>query len=110
VGKGDRVANYVRTLRRDLLKVSETCGVPHPALIGPRSIEVVDTLAAGHLLDRIYGYEPGWGYPSQADRDQITAIMERVDEEEAGTEGPPETAEYGERGDDMGGEVPPAGS
>ncbi|GAA3827616.1 FMN-binding glutamate synthase family protein [Nocardioides panacisoli] len=110
VSKGERVANYVRTLRRDLLKVSETCGVPHPALIGPRSIEVVDTLSAGHLLDTIYGYEPEWGYPSRADRDRIVEIMERVDEEEAGTEGPPETAEYGERGDDMEGDVPSAGA
>jgi glutamate synthase (ferredoxin) len=109
VSKGERVANYVRTLRRDLLKVSETCGVPHPALIGPRAIEVVDTLAAGHLLDDVYGYEEGWGYPSKADVEQITAMMERVDEEESETEGPPETAEYGERGDEIGGEVSPSG-
>ena len=110
VGKGERVANYVRTLRRDLLKVAETCGVPHPGLLGTRSIEVVDTLAEGRLLDQVYGYEPGWGLPSAADRDEIVRIMAAVDEEEAQTEGPPETAEYGEESDDMGGETPASGA
>ena len=52
VSKGERVANYVRTLRRDLLKVAETCGVEHPALIGPRAVEVLDTLADGRLAGR----------------------------------------------------------
>ena len=30
LSKSERVANYIKTLRRDLLKVSETCGVEHP--------------------------------------------------------------------------------
>ncbi|HWJ83067.1 MAG TPA: FMN-binding glutamate synthase family protein [Nocardioides sp.] len=110
VGKGERVANYVRTLRRDLLKVAETCGVPHPALVGPRSIEVVDTLSAGRHLDEIYGYEPEWGRPSRADRERIAAFMQRVEEEETETEGPPETAEDGRRGDEVEGDVPPSGA
>ena len=31
--KSVRAANYVKTLRRDLLKVAEACGVEHPGLI-----------------------------------------------------------------------------
>ena len=31
--KSVRAANYVSTLRRDLLKVAEACGVEHPGLI-----------------------------------------------------------------------------
>jgi glutamate synthase domain-containing protein 2 len=106
VTKGARLANYVRTLRRDLLKVAETCGVPHPALIGPHSVEILDTLADGRLLDEVYGYEPGWGYPSAADQARITEIMEAVDEEEAATEGPPETAEDGRSSHEMAGDLP----
>ena len=87
-----RVANYVKTLRRDLLKVAETCGVEHPALIGPDSVEVLDTLSEGRLLDEIYGYEPGWGYPSARTATRSGAIMAATDEDEAETEGPPETA------------------
>jgi glutamate synthase domain-containing protein 2 len=104
VSKGERVANYVKTLRRDLLKVSESCGVEHPGLIGPRDVEVIDNLADGRLLDEIYGYQPGWGYPSEADRDAISAIMAATEEEETQTEGPPETAESGEPGTEHSGE------
>ncbi|GAB2485070.1 hypothetical protein GCM10027030_19070 [Luteococcus sediminum] len=35
-GKAERLARYVQTLRRDLLKVSEAAGVAHPGLLGPR--------------------------------------------------------------------------
>jgi glutamate synthase domain-containing protein 2 len=104
--KGARVANYVRTLRRDLLKVAETCGVPHPGLIGPNSVEILDTLTDGRLMDEIYDYQPGWGYPSAADIEQITKIMAAVDEEEAATEGPPETAEAGAPSDEIAGDLP----
>ena len=102
--KAERMANYVKTLRRDLLKVSETCGVEHPTLIGPESVEVLDTLSEGRLLHEIYGYEPGWGYPSARDREAITRIMSATDEDEAETEGPPETAQTGPRRDVVGGE------
>jgi Conserved region in glutamate synthase len=102
--KSRRVSNYVKTLRRDLLKVSETCGVEHPALIGPDSVEIIDNLAHGTLLRDIYGYDAAWGYPSARDREAIIAIMSAVDEEEAETEGPAETAETGDRGDEIAGE------
>jgi len=102
--KADRLANYVKTLRRDLLKVAETCGVEHPALIGPGSVEVLDTLSEGRLIDSLYGYEPGWGYPSARDRDEITRIMAATDEDEVETEGPPETAHTGPRRNVVGGE------
>jgi glutamate synthase domain-containing protein 2 len=105
VSKAERVANYVKTLRRDLLKVSETCGVEHPALIGPGSVEILDNLSEGRLLEDVYGYESGWGYPSARDRVDILAIMAATEEEETGTEGPPETAEEGALADDAAGEV-----
>lgn len=103
--KAERVTNYVKTLRRDLLKVSETCGVVHPALLGPDCIEVVDHLVPGRMLDEVYEYEPGWGFPSAADRETITAIMSAVDEEEADVVGPSLTAESGPPSDDFAGEI-----
>jgi hypothetical protein len=105
VSKAERVANYVKTLRRDLLKVSETCGVQHPALIGPDSVEILDNLSEGRHLDEVYGYEPGWGYPSERDQADIEAIMAATDEPEADTAGPPETAEDGVRSDDAAGDI-----
>ncbi|MEJ7630616.1 MAG: FMN-binding glutamate synthase family protein [Nocardioidaceae bacterium] len=106
VSKADRVANYVKTLRRDLLKVSEACGVEHPALIGPDSVEVLDTLTDGRLLDAAYGYQPGWGFPSAQDQLAIRGLMESAEEEESETEGPPETAEQGARSDEIAGDTP----
>jgi glutamate synthase (ferredoxin) len=91
--KGERAANYIRTLRRDLLKVSEACGVEHPTLIGPDSIEILDTLSSGRTLTQVYDYQPSWGYPSRVDQDTIVALMQALEEPEAETEGPPETAE-----------------
>lgn len=106
VSKGERVASYIKTLRRDLLKVSEACGVEHPSLIGPDSVEIIDMLADGRLLDEVYGYQPGWGYPSRRDQDAIRRLMGSSEEPEVGTEGPPETAEQGPRGDQTTGDVP----
>jgi glutamate synthase (ferredoxin) len=103
--KSERAANYIKTLRRDLLKVSEACGVEHPAMIGPESVEILDELANGRLLDEVYGYQPGWGYPSESDLREVIALMEGVDEEEVQTQGPPETAEAGERSDHLAGEI-----
>ena len=45
--KSVRLANYVRTLRRDLLKVSEAVGVVHPALITSDDVDVVGGDAPG---------------------------------------------------------------
>ena len=97
--KSVRAANYIKTRRRDLLKVSEACGVEHPALIGPDSVEILDTLADGRLLDKVYAYQPGWGFPSEADQAELIRLMAATDEAEVETEGPPEVAEEGERGD-----------
>ena len=50
--KSERVANYVRTLRRDLLKVSEAVGVVHPSLIGPDDVDVLDGVRSDPLAAR----------------------------------------------------------
>jgi glutamate synthase (ferredoxin) len=106
VTKAERTANYIKTLRRDLLKVSEACGVEHPSLIGPDSVEILDTLAEGRSLVEVYGYQSGWGLPSLEDQRAVRELMEGVEEEEVETEGPQETSESGERGDLLAGETP----
>ena len=47
--KSVRFANYVRTLRRDLLKVSEAVGVVHPGLIGPDDVDVLNGICSDPL-------------------------------------------------------------
>jgi glutamate synthase domain-containing protein 2 len=73
--KSVRMASYVRTLRRDLLKVAEACGVEHPGLIDAGSVEVLTGRTASTPLHEVYGYEAGWGLPSTADRAEIVRLM-----------------------------------
>jgi glutamate synthase domain-containing protein 2 len=73
--KSVRVASYIKTVRRDLLKVSEACGVEHPGLITADDVEILDGRTDATPLADVYGYRPGWGLPSQADRDQIIRLM-----------------------------------
>jgi glutamate synthase domain-containing protein 2 len=73
--KSVRCANYLKVLRRDLLKVAEACGVEHPSLISPDSVELLDAGAGATTLRELYGYEPSWGLPSAEDRQRIAELM-----------------------------------
>ncbi|GIF78256.1 FMN-binding glutamate synthase family protein [Asanoa siamensis] len=73
--KAVRAANYVKTLRRDLLKVAEACGVEHPGLIDTGAVEILTGRTAATGLDEVYDYRPGWGLPAAADRAAIAALM-----------------------------------
>jgi glutamate synthase domain-containing protein 2 len=73
--KSVRAANYVATLRRDLLKVSEAYGVEHPALIDADAVEFLDAAASARPLSEVFGYDPEWSRPSSDDRDAIVALM-----------------------------------
>jgi glutamate synthase domain-containing protein 2 len=73
--KAVRVEHYLRALRRDMLKVSQACGVTHPSLITSEDVEVADGNRHSVTLTELYGYQEGWGLPSAADQDEITRIM-----------------------------------
>jgi glutamate synthase domain-containing protein 2 len=73
--KSVRAANYIKTLRRDLVKVAEACGVEHPSLIDADSVEVLDGRTASTPLADVYGYQPGWGLPGDRDQAEIVRIM-----------------------------------
>ena len=69
------VANYIKTLRRDLVKVAESCGVEHPGLISTESVDILDGRTGSTPLHEVYGYKPGMGLPSAADREEIVRLM-----------------------------------
>jgi glutamate synthase domain-containing protein 2 len=89
--KSVRAAGYVKTLRRDLLKVAEACGREHPGLIETDAVEVLTGRTASSPLDEVYGYEPGWGLPSADDRAEIIRIM-TAEATQGGTAPPSPTA------------------
>jgi glutamate synthase domain-containing protein 2 len=74
--KSVRFANYVKSLRRDLLKIAESCGVAHPALIDADDIEVLNGTSAGVPLREVYGYGPHWGRVSDQQQRDIEKLME----------------------------------
>jgi glutamate synthase domain-containing protein 2 len=73
--KSVRLANYVKTLRRDLLKVAESVGVAHPSLIDADDIEVLNGDHTAVPLRKVYGYQPEWGQVSPDQRDAIVSLV-----------------------------------
>lgn len=73
--KAHRLANYVSTLRRDLLKVSEAAGVAHPVLITADDVAMLDGDRKQTTIREVYGYEPGWGLPTPEIAAEISEIM-----------------------------------
>ncbi|AKU18923.1 FMN-binding glutamate synthase family protein [Luteipulveratus mongoliensis] len=75
--KSVRLAAYLRTVRRDLLKISEAVGVLHPGLIDPDDIELLEGTRHGVPLRGVYGYAPTWGVLGKDIAADITELMTR---------------------------------
>ncbi|MCH8626840.1 FMN-binding glutamate synthase family protein [Arsenicicoccus piscis] len=73
--KSVRLASYLRTVRRDLVKVAEACGVWHPSLITADDIELLDGQGASVSLRERYSYQPGWGELGPELVEEITELM-----------------------------------
>ena len=73
--KSVRCANYVKTLRRDLLKVAQAAGHDHPSLLTTDDLEMLGGSGEWQSGSTLTGYPPEWGLPSPADRDAVLALM-----------------------------------
>jgi len=73
--KAARLANYVATLRKELLYLSRACGEPHPALVGSGRLEILDDRFGARTAREIFGYQPGWGMPAADRRRQTEKLM-----------------------------------
>ena len=65
--KAPRLANYVITLRRELLALSRACGVPGPEGVSLDSFDMLDDQFGARPAREVFGYEPGWGIPAAGD-------------------------------------------
>jgi glutamate synthase domain-containing protein 2 len=72
--KAARLANYLLTLRKELLALSHACGEWHPSLVGLDRIELVDGFKSVSAPE-LFGYQPEWGLPSADERAEIRALM-----------------------------------
>jgi glutamate synthase domain-containing protein 2 len=73
--KSARFANYVVTLRKEILQLSRACGVCHPALVGGDHIEILDGQFGARSVYDLFRYDTGWALPSDSDRAEIERIM-----------------------------------
>jgi len=84
--KAARTANYIAALRKELLRLCRACGVAHPALLTSRHFEILDDRFGGATIEDLFGYDPAWSVPDEADVEQIEAIMRvRIESEEQQT-------------------------
>jgi glutamate synthase domain-containing protein 2 len=81
--KGARLANYMATLRHDVLDLTHACGQAHPAGVTLDHLEIVDDRFGSRPAREVFGYQPGWGQPSDPDLAAIFEVM---------AAGPPEPA------------------
>ena len=73
--KSVRCANYVATLRFELLSLARASGYVHPALVPLAAIELLDVDLKTVRADELVDYPPGWGMPGAADIEAITTLM-----------------------------------
>ncbi|MFI7360804.1 FMN-binding glutamate synthase family protein [Streptomyces sp. NPDC050149] len=86
--KATRAAVYLRTLRKELLKISGAVGVAHPALITTNDIEIMNGDYEARTLASVYGYKDGWGELGPELAQEITTLLtvEPAAPREAGTD------------------------
>ena len=73
--KSARAANYVRALRGELLALSRSCGVRHPALMTPDHVEIVGERYTTQRLEEVFGYDPSWRQLSAERVAEIEALL-----------------------------------
>jgi glutamate synthase domain-containing protein 2 len=72
--KSTRAANYLVTLRSELLALARSCGVEHPALVTPEHIEIVTERYGSAPLMDVFGYEAEWPVLSADRRHEIECL------------------------------------
>ena len=77
--KADRCGVYLRTMRKELTRISAAVGVAHPALITCADIDIFNGDYDARSLSSTYGYKDGWGELAPELRDEIIALMHTSD-------------------------------
>lgn len=73
--KAPRAARYVAGLRREILRLSRTCGHAHPAFVTCDDFVIVDGRFGANPAAAVFRYEKGWGRPASEDLEAVRALM-----------------------------------
>ena len=82
--KSARLANYLVTLRKEVLALSRACGVPHPALVTADQLELLDDRFGAKTVAELFGYGRGFGLPSPTDCEEVRRLMTLVPDPQCG--------------------------
>jgi len=72
--KSARLANYLMTLRKELLQLANACGEIHPAFVPLEHIEIIDAFARKPARE-MFGYEAGWGLSKEEERAALATLL-----------------------------------
>ena len=76
--KSERLANYIMTLRKELISVSRACGQPHPSLVSVDQLEILQEKYSSTQLSEIFGtrHHADWGLPPADQEAEIRRLMQ----------------------------------
>lgn len=73
--KSARLANYIVTLRKEILQLTRAAGRHHPALLMADQIELLENGLYGRTAQEVFNYRNGWGRPCDGDCDDIVQLI-----------------------------------
>ena len=78
--KSERLANYLMTLRKEILQLCHACGVHHPALITTNRFEILDQGFESRSVEDCFHLKGISTRPSEADCQAIVELMRSRDQ------------------------------
>ncbi|MFN3265309.1 MAG: FMN-binding glutamate synthase family protein [Deinococcales bacterium] len=75
--KSARLANYLVTLRKELLRLCHACGVAHPSLVSSDHLELVNDRFGTQRIEDVFGYEQSWSKPSVSEVAAARQLMQQ---------------------------------
>ncbi len=73
--KANRLANYIVSLRKELLQLSRACGVEHPALVSSDHFEILDDCFISRSASECFGYSSAARAVKTSRGDEVRQIM-----------------------------------
>ena len=78
--KSNRLANYLITLRKEIMQLTHACGFEHPAQITPSQFEIADDRYGSQSVADIFNYDDDWGHPAYHDVQAVLDVMHNAEE------------------------------
>lgn len=73
--KASRLANYVITLRKEIMWLVRACGVAHPGMITMENFDVLDEHFRSTSPRELFKYEEGWGSPGEKNLEELRGVL-----------------------------------